>query len=76
MVSVVRNVGGGFSLRWYGGHGIHIYYGRKEVGIVNVGDFSKESLTPGEASMWVDKLIESGEWREVVDWELVNNVDR
>lgn len=38
----------GIRWKWFGGHGLHGYYKGEEVGLANVGDFSKESLTYGK----------------------------
>jgi hypothetical protein len=55
----------GFTLAWYGGHGIHIYdrWGR-EYGLWHVGDFSKLDADPSDVARAMRELVTNGNYRD------------
>ncbi len=48
-----------FVFRWYGGHGVNIYDMRtgKEIDIINVGDFAKDSATLEQVKRGIQNYI-------------------
>jgi hypothetical protein len=50
----------GFTLIWFGGHGIHIFKGGQEVGLFNVGKFNTEDASREEVIKGMEKVIKAG----------------
>ena len=58
---LVRDQKRGIVWKWYGGHAIHGYRGKKELYLLNTGDFAKEELTLEEALAKMHELVQMPE---------------
>ncbi len=54
----------GYTLKWFGGHGIHVYDGKREIAFWNAGSFATDHASEEDVRKSMKEVMEEGNYED------------